>query len=117
MSLLSGFEYYDRQTRPVSQEEYHLFGRDWEGYRRLARNEFGPISISTVWLGLDHAWGSELPLIFETMVFGGAHDQEQERYTWEWEALEGHRRWVELIKAEIAAAGSKEGDSANAILV
>lgn len=114
MSLLSGFEYYDRQTRPVSREEYY---RLWDGYTRLAWDEFGPISISTVWLGLDHAWGSELPLIFETMVFGGVHDQEQERYTWEWEALEGHRRWTELIKAEIAAAGSKEGDSANAIPV
>jgi hypothetical protein len=50
--------------------------------------------ISTVFLSLDHNWGDGPPLIFETMVFGGKYDQEQERYATETEALAGHERWV-----------------------
>ena len=50
--------------------------------------------VSTVWLGLDHSFSGRGRLIFETMVFGGALDQEQERYATEDEARAGHARWV-----------------------
>lgn len=61
------------------------------------------VEVSTVFLGLDHnhrAVGP--PQIFETMVFGGMHDQFCERYaTWE-EAEEGHERTVNaVIKGEL----------------
>ena len=40
--------------------------------------------VSTVFLGLDHQYGEGPPLLFETMIFGGEHDQYQERCsTWE----------------------------------
>lgn len=57
------------------------------------------VTISTVFLGIDHRLGGNSePLLFETMVFGGKHDQEMERYsTWE-QAEAGHKRWVEKIK-------------------
>jgi len=49
------------------------------------------IRVSTVFLGLDHQFGDGPPLLFETMVFGGEHDQDQWRYsTWD-EAEAGHR--------------------------
>jgi hypothetical protein len=38
--------------------------------RRVARDEVGPYSVSTVFLGIDHSFGEGPPLIFETMVFG-----------------------------------------------
>lgn len=38
--------------------------------RRVARTQVGPLSISTVFLGLDHAFGEGPPMLFETMVFG-----------------------------------------------
>lgn len=37
------------------------------------------IHVSTVFLGLDYSFGGETPVLWETMVFGGPLDQEQER--------------------------------------
>lgn len=55
------------------------------------------VRVSTVFLGLDHSFGEGTPILFETMIFGGKHDQYQERYgTWE-EAEAGHSRAVELV--------------------
>lgn len=49
------------------------------------------IEVSTVFLGLDHAWGDGPPMLFETMVFGGSNDEYCERYsTWD-EAEAGHK--------------------------
>lgn len=58
----------------------------------------GGVQISTVFVGLDHSFGRGSPLFFETMVFGGPLDGEQERYmTWE-EAEIGHKRMVERVR-------------------
>jgi len=53
--------------------------------------------VSTVWLGLDHGYGGGPPLIFETMVFGGAHDEDQWRYPTEVEALAGHAEICSVV--------------------
>jgi hypothetical protein len=59
----------------------------------------GKISVSTVFLSLDHGWDSDVPIVFETMIFGGERDQECERYaTWE-EAKAGHDRIVAEVQA------------------
>lgn len=56
------------------------------------------IRVSTVFLGLDHAWLKEQPpVLWETMIFGGEHDQYQERYTSHKDALEGHEKALTLI--------------------
>jgi len=59
----------------------------------------GGVTVSTVFLGVDCGWDMEMgPMLFETMVFGGALDEEQERYrTWD-EAEAGHKRMVERAK-------------------
>ncbi len=56
--------------------------------------------VSTVFLSLDHSFGrAGRPVLFETMVFGGELDQEQERYcTWE-EAEAGHAEMVARVLA------------------
>ena len=58
--------------------------------RILAKTDVSPdVHVSTVFLGLDHGFGGK-PLWFETMIFGGEHDDYQKRYsTWE-EAETGH---------------------------
>jgi len=57
--------------------------------------KWGP-HISTVFLGTNHQWREGPPLLFETMIFGGYHDEWMDRYaTWE-EAEKGHRRAVWL---------------------
>ncbi len=72
-------------------------GLVWLG-KLFKTKRFEPVCISTVFLGLDHQFGNGSPLLFETMVFGGKHDEEMERYsTWE-QAEEGHKRWVDKLK-------------------
>ena len=58
------------------------------------------VNVSTVFLGLDHSFGSGPPLLFETMIFGGEHDQYQERFeTWE-QAEDGHKIAVALAEEQ-----------------
>ena len=82
--------------------------------RHVAQENIGEVRISTVFLGLDHGWGEPKPVLFETMVFGGPLDQEQDRYyTWD-EAEAGHRNMVERVKASPPndKIGSGTGDAA-----
>lgn len=58
--------------------------------RHLAKDERGDVKVSTVFLSIDHNWGDGPPVLWETMIFGGKHDQYQERYTSRAAALEGH---------------------------
>ena len=76
---------------------------DWEEAnptKRIVKQEnlTKKIRVSTVFLGLDHAWNGATPLLWETMIFGGKHDDYQERYTSYEDAVEGHKRAVKLAK-------------------
>lgn len=52
--------------------------------RTVAKTWRGEVLVSTVFLGMNHNFVSGSPLLFETMIFGGEHDQYQERCsTWE----------------------------------
>lgn len=91
---------YDRQGREISMVEWAELLAD-DDVRQVARTEMDDaVSVSTVWLGLDHSFGGTRPLVFETMVFGGPLDMEQERYSTEAEALLGHQ----LMVAKVALA-------------
>ena len=66
--------------------------------RRVARDVIGDVTVSTVFLGLDHSFRSQgPPVVWETMVFGGKYDQEQDRYTSREQAEQGHHRWVKKV--------------------
>lgn len=69
--------------------------------RRVAFDDFGEVQVSTVFLALDHQWGSGPPLLWETLVFGGEHDGEMDRYTSKADALAGHKKMCELVKNSI----------------
>lgn len=78
---------------------------DWaewieKGDRLVAKTKVGNVAeVSTVFLGLDHSFGRGLPVLFETMVFGGKLDQQMDRYhTWE-EAELGHQIMVREVEA------------------
>ncbi len=65
---------------------------------KVAFDTVGDADISTVFLGLDHNYFGGVPILFETMIFGGEYDQYQERYhTWD-EAEAGHKRNVEMVR-------------------
>ena len=57
--------------------------------------------ISTVFLALDHSWNGGPPLLFETMIFDGPHDQYMKRYSTYDEALKGHNKIVEVLKLNL----------------
>jgi len=81
---------------PVLEEDVHKWGAWFETAKRhVAKDYSGGVEVSTVFLGLDHQFiEGQPPLLFETMVFGGEHDQDMDRYsTWE-EAEKGHKEFV-----------------------
>lgn len=92
----SGSMYYDRSGQPIGMMEW---ATEMEGNRRVAADEVDGVRVSTVWLGLDHSFGGGCPLIFETMVFGGPLDMEQDRYSTEAEAIAGHVSMLARVKA------------------
>jgi len=102
-------DYYDREGNA-----YDLDIRDprdqrvlewlWsDDYRRVEVTEVGAVRVSTVFLPLDHNLGGDVPLIFETMIFGGDLDQECWRYATEAEAVAGHQEAVDLVSLFAAA--------------
>lgn len=91
-----------REPVPVeTPEEWAVaFGRIED--RRVGYADLGKgVSVSTVFLGLDHNFlGEGPPLLFETMVFGGEHDGDCYREpTWE-NAEATHERVVAELKGK-----------------
>lgn len=72
-----------------------------EANRAVCKTTVKPgIDVSTVFLGIDHNFGGGAPVLWETMIFGGAQDGYQERYSSEQEAREGHARAVDLARSD-----------------
>lgn len=55
------------------------------------------ILVSTVFLGINHAFMDGPPILFETMIFGGEHNQYQNRYATYEEAEKGHEEAIQLV--------------------
>lgn len=81
--------YYDMDGQPLGLMAWAKLLEDHDA-RIIGRTERGDVTVSTVWIGLDHSFGDGPPLIFETMIFGGDHDQDQWRYSTREEAETGH---------------------------
>jgi hypothetical protein len=77
--------------------------------RRVALDEVFPgVSVSTVFLSIDHNFGGEgPPILWETMVFGGPLAGEEERYSSRAEAEAGHRNMVDRVRAAGPASPSE----------
>ena len=101
---MSGQYILDEKGNPVASSDLLLWGKWMQEtkLRTVAKNTTSRgVRISTVFLGLDHSFGESEPVLWETMIFGGPHDQYQERYTSLAAAVEGHNRATELaMKAE-----------------
>ena len=68
------------------------------------------VRVSTVFLGMDHAFDDGPPVLWETMVFGGVLEGEQRRYTSRAAAVTGHAALVAEVKAaETTASRLLEG--------
>lgn len=84
-----------------SQTEFHKFFSDMDR-RGVARTDvFTGVHVSTVFLGFDHGFSDDgPPVLFETLVFGGALADEMVRYTTYDEALAGHHEMVARTRKE-----------------
>jgi hypothetical protein len=90
---------YDRNGTPISLERYSELLQDL-AYRHVRVTAIGDdVEVSTVWLGIDHNFTRVgPPLIFETLVFGGALDGQGERWPNEDAAFAGHDQWVARVR-------------------
>lgn len=101
-----GMGAYDRDGRAISFEQFARLHAD-RSYLVVQRSTLlvgeVEVTVSTVWLGLDHRFGDGPPLIFETMYFGGDVDGELvDRYPTELAALAGHDQAVAAIRDKAA---------------
>lgn len=93
--------YYDKYGMPIAMSRWtELFGQERHvGDDRLTLKG-RKYHVSTIWLGLDHAFGYGPPLIFETMIFPNGKSEDelyQDRYSTLAQAREGHwraKRWL-----------------------
>lgn len=66
--------------------------------RTIVMDKFGDdVDISTVFLGIDHSHDGSIPLLFETMVFGGEFDGYMDRYHTIEEAIDGHQKILDMV--------------------
>lgn len=91
----------DDDGQPRRIDDALEWARKFDDEMKIIKHDHvGEILVSTVFLGLDHNFGGKgPPVLFETMVFGGPLDEEQERYCTREEALAGHAAMVERVKA------------------
>lgn len=70
-----------------------------KGIKRVGSDMIGEVHVSTVFLGLDHAFMHGPPILWETMVFGGPLHEECERCAGNREQAEAmHARWCERVR-------------------
>jgi hypothetical protein len=96
--------YFDRNGVPINIDTWGKLFENTE-YQRLGHDHVGHYLVSTVWLGLDHGFESDTPVIFETMIFAtqDAKDDDElnqvcTRYTSESAALTGHQQTVQNLR-------------------
>jgi hypothetical protein len=100
---IGGLRYYKLNSRKQVVPADMVDFEDWmkavmenNSLRVVAKTDLpNNVEVSTVFLGVDHNFsGKGPPLLFETMIFGGEHDQDQWRYSTWAEAEKGHLRVI-----------------------
>lgn len=90
---------------PVPESDVVAWGRWFQtASRHVGFDDLGEVSVSTIFLGLDHRFvGNGPPILWETLVFGGPHDGDGERYTSREDAVAGHAKYLALVKSDAPA--------------
>ena len=102
---MSGKYILDKNKNPILCDNLLTWGQWMEtADRHVSKTTISvdpEIWVSTVFLGLDHGFDhdSKTPILWETMVFGGKMDEEQERYATRAEAVAGHLELVDKVRA------------------
>ena len=103
----------DKSTTPLYGPDASLkWSRTFEKNRRVAWDELEGVGyVSTVFLGMDHAFGNGPPQLFETMARIGDHWAEEvmRRYSTYEDALAGHNELVAEHRASQAGVDKLKG--------
>lgn len=97
-----------RKPVPVTWSQQLRWAREENGNHRMtvtvAKERAGQYTVSTIFLGMDHAYGDGPPVLFETMAWlteGGKFRDEQYRYcTWD-EAMKGHKQYAQRLRMQL----------------
>jgi hypothetical protein len=85
------------EGNPVAEPDLLRWAAWYEtAQRKVADTRVGEVRISTVFLGLDHQFDEGTPILWETMVFGGTLNEEQDR-------CGGSREQAEAMHAAMVA--------------
>lgn len=89
----------DEHGNPKQVSNLTIWAKLFESQDRiLTRDEVSGALVSTIFLGCDHSQSKDRePILWETMIFGGEHDQFLTRYTTREEALAGHADAVKMV--------------------
>lgn len=96
----------DLEGKPCLCEDMLIWGKWLESADRLVANTtVGETEVSTVFVGTDLRFGGVFegtvgngpPLLWQTMIFGGLHDDYCKRYPTREEAVAGHAKAVAFV--------------------
>ena len=89
----------DARGELVETDDVRVWGQWFEtAERQVAQDTIGDVRVSTVFIGLDHSFGSGPPLLWESMIFGGPLDGHMDRYTSRAAAIDGHQAMVAEVR-------------------
>lgn len=92
------FFYYLDGTQPKKASSVEEWAQKMESTNRIVKQtKILDVTVLTVFLGTDYELGCGVPILFETMIFGGEYDLYVERYSTWGEAVEGHRLACEKV--------------------
>lgn len=103
--MMSNRYILDESNNPVECPDLMVWARWMETADRHVATDVlpGGVKVSTVFLGLDHGWEEALPVLWETMIFGGPNSQYQDRYTSREDAVAGHAKALRIAAGMEAA--------------
>ncbi len=91
--MTTGKYILDESGQPIEETNLIKWAKWMENTKfnhHVADDSIGGVRVSTVFLGLDHAFSGGPPILWETQVFGGPLDGEMIRYSSRETALAGH---------------------------
>lgn len=98
-------------VRPATIEKFLNQYRNPEN-RIIEKTELDEdVEVSTVFLGLNHAFCDGPPIVFETMIFGGQFHEMMWRYSTLEQAQQGHWEIVDCLRKFQTPRLSEEDDA------
>ena len=91
----------DDDFNPVlepNREKFYAWFEKNQDTKILRKTFIGGIELSTVFLGIDHSFNSENPILYESLWFGGNFDGVMRRYRTREEAYIGHDEMLQEMR-------------------